>query len=136
MWNCAIDDPRFGLINKAQWIWYAEMLYKEKVEEAKEQINLAEYIASFWNSEAVKKIKEARKQTEQHKFATDEEFENQIKTEEYKNSPIVQALKKIREADEAINAANLNNIKQAGPKKIKMPTDLEYLATLDMKRKR
>jgi hypothetical protein len=127
VWNCAVDDPKFDNVNIAQWSWYSEMILKEKKSEFERQIDLMEYLASFWNHEAVKKVREVRAQRENHAFKDDEEFEESILNESYKNDPLVQALKKIKEREEA---ERMGKTPREDYRKSKPPTDLSALSKL------
>jgi hypothetical protein len=122
----------FDNINKAQWIWYSEMFQQDIKETSRYEIEMVEYMASFWNSEAVQKIKKARADKEVHNFASDKEFEEQIKSESYKNNPYLDAVKRINQAR---TTANKEDEREAYPK-IKMPTDLDYLAELGLKNRK
>jgi hypothetical protein len=57
-------------------------------------IDMIEYLASFWNSEAVQKIRTLREMEGDTRFASDEEFERQIIEEEYKkNDELVRSIR-------------------------------------------
>jgi hypothetical protein len=56
-------------------------------------LDFSEYLASFWNAEAVQKIKSSRVRPEDQGFASDEEFEEQVLTGAFKENDIVKAIK-------------------------------------------
>lgn len=64
-------------------MWYAQILVDEKKEDFKYNLSLAEYLASFWNSEAVQKIRANREMQEDERFASDEEFEEQLQNKDF-----------------------------------------------------
>lgn len=108
-----------------QLSWYAEQINLDEKEKFEEIRDMLEYLASFWNPEAVKKIKEARASRESHKFATDEEFEKQLMNREFKNNALIEAIQKIRKSKDTNNQTNdeqsiinLNN---------RLPKDLKFL---------
>lgn len=102
------------------------MIAQDKKQEFDMYVGLSEYLASFWNKEAVEKIREARKSREMHSFASDEEFEEQILSESYKNNPLVKALQKLRASD--ANYDDLN--REAKDKKMRGPIDFSRLSSI------
>ncbi len=101
------------------------MLFAERKNENDKMLQLTEYLASFWNAEAVKKIRESREKASTHKFATDEELEQQMVTKAYKEDPLIKAIQKIRESEGSNNYFN-----KIDNSKIKQPTDLSSLSNL------
>jgi len=99
------------------------MFALEEQEQMDIHINLADYLASFWNSEAVQNIKAARADRERKNFMDDTEFEKSIKDKDYKENPLIRALQKIRE-----NANNQVKEEERKPKMLKTPIDLDVLA--------
>ena len=71
----------FDNINIVQRIWYSDMILKEHRVAFDRQVSLVEYLASFWNHEAVQKVREMREQRKDHAFKSDEEFEESILNE-------------------------------------------------------
>lgn len=69
------------------------MIARDEKESSDLTLNFVEYLASFWNAEAVQKLKDARANPEDSGFASDREFEDQILTGAFKESSIVQAIK-------------------------------------------
>jgi len=90
-----VDDIEFMNISREQWHWYNAMIIQDEKESFELKRDMTEYLASFWNSDAVQKIKNARKASETHAFASDSEFDRQVVEEDYKNNKYVQALQKI-----------------------------------------
>jgi (p)ppGpp synthase/HD superfamily hydrolase len=109
------------------------MIAQDRNDSIKRNAEVAEYLASFWNYEAVKKIREARESASQHSFADKEEFDRQVTSGDFKNNPIVQALKNSKKAENA--NLKYKDIKESESKKLKMPTDLDYLSKLGIGRK-
>jgi hypothetical protein len=101
------------------------MILKEHKAEFDKQISLIEYLASFWNHEAVQKVREVREQRKEHAFKDDKDFEESILNESYKNNPLVQALKKIKENENEV----IENPRQ-DYRKTKTPTNLTELSNL------
>src|SRR5690606_15644852 len=98
-----VTDAFFRDVNLLQLLWYAEQIHLDEKEDFESKRDFIEYMASFWNPEAVRKIKEARLSKESHAFADDEEFERQILKREVKNKPEEQAIKKIKQSENANN---------------------------------
>lgn len=74
---------------------------------------MAEYVASFWNPDGVKRIKEARTDAENHSFQNNKEFEDYILSGEFKNNKYVNAILDIRKHEEGEDEnANNNSIKE------------------------
>lgn len=63
--------------------WYGLMISKDIEEEFESNLMFSEYIASFFNSEAVTKIRSARDSKKDKRFMDDSEFENMIKNKEF-----------------------------------------------------
>jgi hypothetical protein len=125
MWNCSVDDPIFDNINIAQWRWYAHMIANDEEIEFKKNLDLVEYLASFWNSEAVKKIKEDRHLRENPHI--DDELQGLINSGDYKENPLIKAIQKIRQ-NANLGDNNMDNIKSRDIRRVKAPIDLEQLA--------
>lgn len=75
------------------------MIAKDNNQKLELDIQKLEYLASFWNYEAVQQVRTTREQQKSHAFASDEEFERQLKEQTFKKNKI---------ADIAKNT-NLNN---------------------------
>lgn len=77
------------------------MMMKERKNEFDQQIAQTEYLASFWNYEAVQKIREIRSQTALHAFKDDDKFEQSVLDQSYKNDPLIKAIQRINEMEKA-----------------------------------
>jgi len=84
--------------------WYAEQIALDNKEDFESKRDFVEYMASFWNSEAVRSIKESRASKEQHNFAKDKEFEEQLVKQDYKNNKYVQAIMELRKKNNTNNS--------------------------------
>lgn len=99
--SCLIDDPIFENISTPQWLLYAELISDEQNNKFEYDLSMIEYLASFWNSKDVKKIKEARNNKRKHKFKNDKEFIEDVKTGTFKQkNEVLEAITKIRQAQE------------------------------------
>jgi hypothetical protein len=103
------------------------MILKERKTDFDRQVDLLEYLASFWNHEAVTKVRENRAQRDNHAFKDDKEFEESVLNESYKNDPLLKALKKIKENQEA---EYMEKNPRKDYRKAKPPTDLSQLSKL------
>tara|TARA_B100000131_G_scaffold272698_1_gene273789 strand:- start:315 stop:716 length:402 start_codon:yes stop_codon:yes gene_type:complete len=86
IWGCAVDDPRIQNITSVQWAWYGLMIAEEKENDYKTNLGLVEYLASFVNSEAVRKIRDMREAEESGRFMDDEEFDTFVRDGLFKNT--------------------------------------------------
>ena len=125
MWKCRVDDPIFEDINGPQWCWYAQMIAADEVEEFNAQLQLSEYLASFWNSDGVKKVREMRERKENPNI--DEEFNKVVSSGDYKTNPLIQALQKIRENANLMNK-DIDELKTPNARRVKAPINLEQLS--------
>lgn len=57
----SIDDPRLRTVTPVQWEYYIRNIVEDEIEQLELLRDLVEYGAMFWNSEAVKKVRETRK---------------------------------------------------------------------------
>jgi hypothetical protein len=102
------------------------MIYQDHKNQLDNQRILVEYLASFWNPEAVKKIQESRNNSSKHKFKENAEFEEHILSGEYKNNPLLDVVKKLKEMDVKKDIkSSLSN--KRGRLKGKLPTDLSTI---------
>ena len=100
------------------------MIYKDKKLELENQTSALDYLASFWNPEAVKKVQEIRAQKAAHRFKSDSEFEEHVLSGEYKQHDLLEAVIKMRE----LESSNNQRLKeQAKKSKTKLPTDLSSI---------
>lgn len=100
------------------------MIYQDRKKELDNNIALADYLASFWNPEAVNKVKDSRERAGLHNFKGDREFEEHILSGEYKENPLLKAIKKIRKMDEKKRV--ISSEREDSPKS-KLPTDLSSI---------
>ncbi len=98
------------------------MIQKDYSDQSEKDIALTEYLASFWNPEAVKNIQESRASRELHNFKSDKEFEKDILSGDYKNNPYIDLIKSINKKEE-------KSIPRPGPKS-KLPTDLSAIQSI------
>lgn len=98
------------------------MLNRDAKFESDNLVSLADYLASFWNPEAVKKIQEARGADGAHAFKSDDEFEKSLISGEYKNNPLLDAVIKMNKN----KSLNPDNNKPSHPRS-KLPTDLSSI---------
>jgi hypothetical protein len=106
------------------------MIAKDKKNEFETQLNLVEYLASFWNSEAVAKIKRSRASAEEHAFQTDKEFEKSVISGSYKDNPLIRALQKIRGGDTNLSTNDELDEESLYARKMKGPLDLSSISKL------
>jgi hypothetical protein len=123
IWNCGVDDPKFGLINGAQWLWYAEMIMLDRKAKEERELDLLDYLASFWNHEAVENIRSARESEKEHNFATDQEFEKQLGQHAFRNDELLATVSNIGKHTNLTN----NNDRESAQSRFRMPTDLTAL---------
>lgn len=125
IWGCTVDDPVFETITESQWLWYANMVAKDEQDSNDLTIDLIEYLASYWNAEAVQKVKQSRERPEDHGFASDEEFEEQIVSGAFKEDSIVQAIR-----DKYKNTNLESNNMNSNPRTRRLPKDLSSIRDL------
>jgi hypothetical protein len=94
------------------------MLRKDREKEIEDQVQLAEYLASFINPAAVSKIKELREKKEDKNFMKDSEFEEMIKNKEFLKPNIL-----VKE-EEVIN-------KRSSIRETKLPKDLKNILKIN-----
>jgi hypothetical protein len=126
----SVDDPRFLEIEPIQWQWYASMVAEDRRVEFEIQLNLVEYLASFWNSDAVSKIKKSRASAEKHAFQSDREFEQSVASGTYKDNPLIKALQKIRGSNTNLSVNDELGKESLYAKKMKGPIDLSSISKL------
>lgn len=116
----------FDDIPIAQWHFYSEMINQDQKKELDHEIAITEYLASFWNPEAVQKIKEQRISRETHNFKNDEEFEQHVLSGDYKSSPILDAVRKLRELEQNYKTS----VPEDKARSTKLPKDLSTLKSV------
>lgn len=100
-----------------QMSWYALMIAQDKEKEMDRIISYLDYHASFTNYEGVKKAKEFRESQKEVVVKEAEEFIEEAKKNEFKNNPLIEAIKRIRESgkqqdesESALKSINLNKL--------------------------
>ena len=100
----------------AQQAWYGLMIANEKEKEFEKTLSFIEYHAAFTNAEGVKKMQELRASAKEGAIKETEEFLENAKTNEFKNNPLIEAIKKLRENskkpldDNPFSSMNLNKL--------------------------
>lgn len=106
-------------------LWYAQMVADEETDRYEYNLNLAEYLASFWNSEAVQNIRNQRDVEGDERFASDEEFSKQMLDREFvKTDELVQA---IRDKYKNTNLDGNNRDEDRGARNTRAPKDMSRL---------
>jgi len=97
--------------------WYAMMILQDKEREIDKIISYLDYHASFTNYEGVKMAKEFRESQKEEVVKEAGEFIEEAKRNDFKNNPLIDAIKKIRESsritedsDSALKSINLNKL--------------------------
>ncbi len=103
------------------------MLFIDEKKKNDRSLYLTEYLASFWNPDAVRKVKETRERASEHKFADDKEFEEQVISGSFRDNPYVKAIQKMNE-EELANNNGISNRRRDKFNKFKIPTDLSNLS--------
>jgi len=128
MWGCAVDDVRFRDMSTAQWMWYGNVYAEERDQQYKLARNMVEYLASFWNSEAVQDIRSSREATsEEGRFASDEEFEKKLEDGAVIDRELIEAIQE-KYKNTNLNASNDN--KPKGARDIKLPGNIDNLLNI------
>ena len=125
-----VDSDEFENISREQWHWYNAMIIQDETDQFEMQRDLVEYLASFWNSEAVQKIKKSRADADTHAFVSDDEFSKQMLEADYKDNQYVKAIQKINRIKDANRAGKsseelMRNVLSG--RKMRLPTDLTSL---------
>lgn len=112
-----MDDPIFDGMNQAQLLWYSLMMSEDKEKDFNKTLSYLEYHASFTNYEGVKKAKEYRQEQSEDSIKESENFIDSVKNNEFKNNPLIDAIKKLRESnvttsgkESVFNSINLNKL--------------------------
>lgn len=93
------------------------MIANEKEREFEKILSFLEYHAAFTNGEGVAKAREYRESQKEGSIKETEAFIASAKENDFKNNPLIDAIKKIREAgnkaqmdDSIFNSINLNKL--------------------------
>jgi hypothetical protein len=103
----------------------------EKEDEYEYDLGMSEYLASFWNAEAVQKIRSQRDMHKDDRFASDEEFHEQLERKDYlKADEVIQSIK------DKYKHTNLqgNDRPRERDRDVKAPEDMTGLFRLTKKR--
>ena len=110
-------------------LWYALSIGDIKEQQYEYDLGLNEYLASFWNAEAVQKIRSQRDMVKDERFASDDEFEKQIESKDYlKTDELVQSIR------DKYKNTNLQGKDREREKTVKAPDDMSGLFRLTKKR--
>jgi len=110
-------------------LWYAQSVGLEKQEEYEYDLGMYEYLASFWNAEAVQKIRSQRDMEEDERFASDEEFTKQLEEKEF-----LKADELIRSIKDKYKNTNLQSNDVERNRTVKTPEDMTGLFRITKKR--
>jgi hypothetical protein len=93
------------------------MISNDKEKEQERVLSYLDYHASFLNSEGVKKAKQFRDEKNEENIKDTNEFIESVKNNEFKNNPLIDAVKKLRDSnyknsdnDNLFNSINLNKL--------------------------
>jgi len=93
------------------------MILQDKERELEKFLSYLDYHAAFSNYEGVKKAKEFRESQKEDSIKEAEEFIESARNNEFKNNPLIDAIKRLREAnsninedDSALRSINLNKL--------------------------
>lgn len=122
-WNCTIDDQRFQDITEHQWGWYAQMILEDDQAKFEYNLDIVDYLASFWNSEAVQQVRNIREARNDERFQTDEEFEQQVREGDFReNDDLVRAIR-----DKYKNTNLDGTIRSRDARSTRLPKDMSRL---------
>jgi hypothetical protein len=95
-------------------LWFAENIFNDINQAKKDSVEITEYLASFWNPESVRKIQSDRKDKEDRKNTSEDEFISLNKELTNQNDTLINAIRKIRadnlEKNKGENTINLNKL--------------------------
>ena len=116
-------------MSEPQMLWYAQSLGQDKEDEYEYHLGMSEYLASFWNAEAVQKIRAQRDTENDERFASDEEFSEQLERKDFlKNDELVQSIK------DKYKHTNLQGNDRQRERTVKSPEDMTGLFNITKKR--
>jgi hypothetical protein len=97
--------------------WYALMILQDKERDLEKSLSYIDYHAAFSNYEGVMKAKQMRESQKEDSIKEAEEFIESARNNEFKNNPLIDAIKRLREAnsnissdDSALRSINLNKL--------------------------
>lgn len=110
---------------------YSRLISEDKEKQFEKELALVEYLASFWNHEAVKKIRDAREMEESGRFESPEEFEERVKSGEIIDNDIKDIIKEI---SKPANYADINASIKKGARNVRLPQENQAVFNLASKR--
>lgn len=98
------------------------MIGKDVEEDFENNLTFSEYIASFFNPEAVSKIKAMRESKKNDRFMDDKEFNDMIKNKDFLNIDY-----------NPVKSANVNDIikERKGARDIRLPSELSGILKIN-----
>ncbi len=102
------------------------MIQHDSSKEYDRRINMVEYLASFWNAEAVEKIRLARDSAGEDRFISKDEFNKRIEDGEIISDEI---LEQIQKKYENTNYDTSNSPKNSGDR-MRLPQDFGGLTDI------
>jgi hypothetical protein len=102
------------------------MIQHDSSKEYDQRVNMVEYLASFWNAEAVEKIRLARDSAGEDRFMSKNEFDKRIEDGEIISSEI---LEQIQKKYENTNYDTSNSPKNSGDR-MRLPQDFGGLTDI------
>jgi len=116
-------------MSEPQMLWYAQSLGLEKEDEYEYNLGMSEYLASFWNADAVQKIRSQRDMKNDNRFASDEEFSQQLERKDFlKANEVVQSIK------DKYKHTNLQGNDRERERTVRPPKDMTGLFKITKKR--
>ena len=116
-------------MSEAQMLWYAQVIGEEKEESFKYNLSIIEYLASFWNAEAVQSVRDKRSMAEDDRFASDQEFEKQLEDKDF-----LAADKIVQSIRDKYKHTNLQGNDRQRESVVRSPRDLSGLFKITKKR--
>lgn len=86
------------------------MVKADKKESLDNSIQLIEYLAQFSEPERVGKVRKMREERDSHAFASDNEFDDQVKSKQFTDNPFLDAIKKIRKDKQDVETNNKSRV--------------------------
>ena len=93
------------------------MILQDKERDLEKSLSYIDYHAAFSNYEGVMKAKQMRESQKEDSIKEAEEFIESARNNEFKNNPLIDAIKRLREAnsnissdDSALRSINLNKL--------------------------
>lgn len=103
-------------------LWYAYSVGEDNKQKYRYDVENLEYLASFWNAEAVQKVRANRNMAEDERFASDEEFSRIMESKDFLKTD-----EDIRSVLEDSKNTNLLNKEEDKYKVVRPPKDMKGL---------